>query len=128
MPIIIPTVIAALAAGVAALAARAARREAAEREEAARREARRKAAERGMARSGHIRAAKQLITKHRLSITPERLVNLGPRGFEAVMPALNSNSAEHSSPQVESATVARLEEEVREVKSLIDVVERTRYP
>ena len=128
--IVIPAAIAALGTGVVAWAAKAERRAAAEREreEAVRKaqQQRREAAERDV-RARHIRAAKQLIAKHQLRITSEFLVELSARGVGSVMLTLNS-TAHVARLDQESATVDRLESEVSEVKALIDMIKRMRYP
>ena len=122
--IILPVVIGALGAGLAAWAANEARREEEEkRREEAGRKAQQEARERED-RDSQASAAAKFIGNHGVRITPKRLVDLGINGATGVIRVMKRESQWTRELQRRSEQIRRLEGEEKEVAALMAVIER----
>ena len=130
--IIIPAVISALGAGVAAWTLAQARRDAEEQREREEKEnrarqARGKATE-DAAHARRVRTAEQFIATHGLSMTPECLVQLSDGDTTLVLQVLNTASRWTRELEQELERIRRLANKMNETSVLMDVIKETTFP
>ena len=79
--------------------------------------------------NSRVRVAEQLIKTHGLKkVTPEELMDLATRGSDDVMRVMKEGARWAPDLRKESAAIRKLEREKKEVKDLVDVIERGGHP
>ena len=121
--IIVPAVIAAIGLGIAALAAKEEKRKEAEKKARQKRQAQQEIRERED-QSWRARMAEQFVAKHELRIKPELLVVVARGGVTDVMQVINTESRSARDLQNKSDRIRKLEDELKEVAALMDVIKR----